>query len=49
MDPRTVKKVYRNITGELYHLLRGDQKFSGWEEYSLLTIDHYSRIAGGVA
>lgn len=45
MDSRMVKRVYRNIVGELHQLLRGDEKYSGWEEYSLLTIDHYSRIA----
>ncbi len=49
MDPRTVNRVYRNITGELYRLLKGDEKYSGWEEYSLLTIDYHSPIAGGVA
>lgn len=39
MDRRTLKKVYRAITKELYHLLRVRDKYSGWEEYSLLTID----------
>jgi radical SAM superfamily enzyme YgiQ (UPF0313 family) len=39
MDRRTVKKVYREITAELYDLLAVDKKYSGWEEYSLLAID----------
>jgi hypothetical protein len=47
MDARTVNRVYRHITGELYHLLKGDEKYSGWEEYSLLAIDYYSRAARG--
>ena len=41
MDQKTLKKVYREITGELYHALRVSEKYSGWEEYSLLTIDHF--------
>ena len=40
MDRKTLKKVYRNITSELYQLLKVGEKYSGWEEYSLLTIDH---------
>jgi hypothetical protein len=39
MNRITMKKVYREITGELYEILRVGEKYSGWEEYSLLTID----------
>jgi len=39
MNKHTVKKVYREITGELYGILRVGENYSGWEEYSLLTID----------
>jgi hypothetical protein len=40
MDRRTLRKVYRDITGKLYQQLKVGEKYSGWEEYSLLTIDH---------
>jgi len=40
MDRKTLKRVYRDITQKLYHLLKVGEKYSGWEEYSLLTIDH---------
>jgi hypothetical protein len=39
MSNKTMKKVYRKITGELYDLLEVGNKYSGWEEYSLLSID----------
>jgi len=38
MDKNTLKKVYKEMAGTLYHLLQVDQKYSGWEEYSLLTL-----------
>jgi len=41
MDRRTLKKVYRDITRKLYQQLKVGEKYSGWEEYSLLTIDHF--------
>ena len=40
MDRKTLKRVYRDITHKLYHLLKVGEKYSGWEEYSLLTIDY---------
>lgn len=39
MNRKTLKKVYRDITHDLYHMLKVGEKYSGWEEYSLLTID----------
>ena len=39
MHRKTVKKVYREITGELYDLLKVGEKYSGWEEYALIAID----------
>lgn len=42
MDAKILKKIYRKITGELYHRLKVAEKYSGWEEYSLLAIDHFN-------
>ena len=39
MSIKRMKKVYREITGELYNLLEVENKYSGWEEYALLSID----------
>ena len=39
MSIKKMKKVYREITGELYNLLNVRNKYSGWEEYALLSID----------
>lgn len=40
MSRRILSWVYKDITRKLYHLLKVGEKYSGWEEYPLLTIDH---------
>jgi len=45
MNNQTMRKLYRKITRELYNLLGVGDKYSGWEEYSLLSIDRLDSSA----